>query len=192
MKYVLSFVLIVLTFLSCSTRKTDSIEELASIISDYLSNSQVKKLANECSIKADHVYDYQKELYESESSSSLQLNKELTDEMLEDAAVEVIQKFIYSYEDLLEGEFSSWSSKTDNSDKFTSLILWVSKNGQYHGIYIHAVIETKDGFRVMDWLGPSVYPDREIRKKRANLVVKSKEECTFPRTGISFEYEIIY
>lgn len=180
---------------SCSRRsETSTIKDFAQTIGDYLPDRNVDALVKRCSIKANHVYDWQKELAKQQGASELILNKPLTDDALAEASREVLDKFIHSYDDLLDGELHSFSAREDTIDKFCTMILWIKKDNAYHGVYVHAAIQTKDGFRVMDWLGPIAYPGRSfdsLVSKRLILSVDRKEDCQFPRSGLRFKYQFI-
>lgn len=113
------------------------------------------------------------------------------------ALEEEIEIFQRSYRDLCDGELAvvmsapvdtykqePWAEKM----KPSFYVIWVQKDGRYHGIVIDNVVDTARGPEVMGWIGNVTAGMGELRKKRANLVVDDIESCHIP-SAIVYESE---
>lgn len=59
-------------------------------------------------------------------------------------------------------------------------IIWVKKDGKFHGIYIPCVIKTQNGLKIVDWLALSGYQasrKHQLKKHRKKLVSDTLEGC---------------
>lgn len=119
----------------------------------------------------------------------------MTDAEIEKSHRDSIAIFIRSYKDVLAGEPVSWSAAVAEKLNSTKLIMWAKlSDGTYRGALIVSVIETCDGYKVNDWLGPIADRTKDpasLRRKKALLESDTLEGCTFPRQGIHYEYEFV-
>jgi len=72
------------------------------------------------------------------------------------------------------------------------VVIWVKKNGKYHGIHIPCVVKTSKGRKVMDWLGLGGYEasrKHQLKKHRIKLVADSLEACKLEEFN---EWENVY
>ena len=111
---------------------------------------------------------------------------------------ESIEIFLRSYQDICKGQPAKNVSKdhwiiqkAPNSTQISprGFILWVKTNGEYQGIKIEMVVNTRNGLRVADWIGGHGVPSMgQLWSKRAELVRKDLESCDYP-TVLQYEYE---
>ena len=119
-------------------------------------------------------------------------NDEITDAKMQEIMAEDVKLFVTSYEDLLDGEPVSYSSRGVDlkEGRLCSAIIWVRKNGNFHGILIDQVLEKLEGIKVIQWV-PSSWDDcpggGTLAAKKAILECASIGDCTYPTSGMRYK-----
>ena len=116
------------------------------------------------------------------------------------ATEDAVAIFLRSYDDLFDGKLTCIASReidlTGIEDPELKAmtpreaIIWVKKADIYRGIRIHAVAQTRDGLKVLDWLGDRGHPTlpgATLWKKTAHLEA-TQNLCDYP-SQIEYSYE---
>jgi hypothetical protein len=125
--------------------------------------------------------------------------EEGTEQERRQQAVQDAELFVNSYSDLFDGKprrFSTRETEAVPGLKLYSLIIWVEKDGSFHGIKIDNLCTIGANMKVLDWVVLSSYEmdslaHGPIRKKKAILRAETASECNFPRDSIMYEMEYV-
>jgi len=174
-------------------RSPDDLASFSQALFECAKRNDVETIVARYCVNMEDSKQYIEELTKKLPGVEADVNPHATDELIAQSHREAFRIFRDSYQDLLQGEAASFSARQDQLGS-NAVIIWVQHGGKYRGILIHSVIRTESGFKVNDWQGPIADPNKDpssLRKKRAILEADTMKGCTFPRSGITYEYEFV-
>ncbi len=194
LRYIRIFSLsIVLTIClaGCGRRSPDNLAGFSKALFESARQNDIETIVGQYCMNMADSKRYLEDIVKKFPGVPAKMNQDVTDELIAQSHRNAFRIFRNSYEDLLQGEAVSFSARKNQLGSYT-LIIWVKQEKKYKGILIQSVILTESGYKVNDWLGAISVPYKKpssLSKKRAVLVAHNKEECTFPKSGITYECE---